>query len=67
MEKAVFSYEGEEIWKFQDTLLVNNSNSYIIFKDNKEKIFDNLYEALEFIQEVTGRYAVFTIGEDKNR
>jgi hypothetical protein len=64
MKKAVFSYEGEEVWKFQDTFFVRNSDNCVIYTDNDKKIFDNIYEALEFITEVTGRYAVFKIGED---
>jgi len=64
MQKAVFSYEGKEVWKFQNVLFVRNPNNCIIYTNNQERVFESLHEALDFIQEVTGRYAVFKIGEE---
>lgn len=66
MSQAVFSYHGEKVWKFQDIILIQNPNTHIILKAGKSHIFEDLYEALSYLKEITGKHVVFRSEKEKS-
>ena len=65
MNQAVFSYQGDKVWKFQEVLFIQNRYTYVIFAAQQAQSFDDMYEAISFVSNMLGKRAVFELGQEE--
>jgi len=66
MNQAIFSYHGEKVWKFQDIVLIQHSHNHVILSAGNSRTFKNLYDALDYLREITGKSVVFRGEKEKS-